>query len=62
MNTLKPVYYMLNGACRGLYTLLPSDSARLLDDKLHQILTSRNAGECSMLMLWLFGVVTLAEQ
>ena len=62
VETLRPVYHMLNGACRGLCTLLPSNSGRLLDDKLHQTLISPLTGECSMLLLWCFGVVTLADQ
>ena len=60
--TLKPVYYMLVGACRGLHTLLPSDASNLFAEQLLTILKSKIAGEDPMLTLWCFGVATLSEQ
>jgi hypothetical protein len=59
--TLKPVYSMLNGACRDLLSLLPTDRREQFDQVLSHILSSNGAGQNYMLMLWCFGIVLLAE-
>ncbi|KAH8727000.1 hypothetical protein GQ44DRAFT_705103 [Phaeosphaeriaceae sp. PMI808] len=61
VNTLKPVYSMLKGACRNLFSLLPLHSQQLFDQGLSHILSSSGAGQASMLLLWCFGIVLLAE-
>jgi hypothetical protein len=52
---------MLNGACRQLHSVLPSDTRRQFDAALLNILRSDNAGKSSMLLLWVFGIVLLVE-
>ncbi|KAF2997399.1 hypothetical protein E8E13_005156 [Curvularia kusanoi] len=52
---------MLNGACRNLLALLPSDIRQQFDRELCQILSSNGTGQNSMLLLWCFGIVVLAE-
>jgi hypothetical protein len=61
VDTLKPIYCMLNGACRGLLTLLSSEARHSFDKELCQILSSHGTGQNSMLLLWCFGIVILAE-
>lgn len=61
VRTLKPVYSMLNGACRDLLSLLPTDRREQFDQVLSHILSSNGAGQNYMLMLWCFGIVLLAE-
>lgn len=61
VNTLKPVYYMLNGACRNLLSLLPAEKREQFDQVLSRILSSNGAGQDYMLMLWCFGIVLLVE-
>ncbi|KAF1834190.1 hypothetical protein BDW02DRAFT_550995 [Decorospora gaudefroyi] len=60
-DTLKPVYCMLNGACRRLHSLLPSDMQRRFDSELCTILKSITAGNSTMLLLWICGIVLFAE-
>jgi hypothetical protein len=62
VDTLKPVYCMLNGACRRLLSLLPHDAQQQFDRELCRILSSNSAGKDSMLLLWCFGIVLLAER
>jgi hypothetical protein len=52
---------MLNGACRGLLSILSPESRQVFDAKLKHILSSSNTGQNSMLMLWCFGITILAE-
>ncbi|KAJ4286997.1 hypothetical protein N0V90_012878 [Kalmusia sp. IMI 367209] len=61
VQTLKPIYLTLNGACRGFRAQLSPDANQLFDAHICHILTSQSAGESSMLLLWCFGVVILAE-
>jgi hypothetical protein len=60
--TLKPIYYILNGACRQLHSILPSDTRRHFDAALLNILKSNLAAESSMVLLWICGITLLAEQ
>jgi hypothetical protein len=53
---------MLNGACRKLLSLLPSEVRHQFDRELCHILSSNGTGQNSMLLLWCFGIVLLAEQ
>ncbi|KAF2790112.1 hypothetical protein K505DRAFT_327781 [Melanomma pulvis-pyrius CBS 109.77] len=62
VSTLEPIYRMLNGACRELLRLLPSEARRRFDKALCHILSSNSAGQNSMLLLWCIGVVVLAER
>lgn len=61
VSTLQPVYGMLNGACRKLLGLLPADVRQQFDRELCNILSSNGTGQNSMLLLWCFGIVILAE-
>ncbi|KAF2857013.1 hypothetical protein T440DRAFT_525020 [Plenodomus tracheiphilus IPT5] len=61
VETLKPVYYMLNGACHQLFSLLPHDAQHQFDQQLRHILKSSDVGKDAMLLLWCFGVVLLVE-
>lgn len=61
VSTLQPVYSMLNGACRKLLKLLPSELRQQFDRELCHILSSNGTGQNSMLLLWCFGIVILAE-
>lgn len=61
VSTLQPVYSMLNGACRKLLGLLPSETRQQFDRELCHILSSNGTGQNSMLLLWCFGIVVLAE-
>lgn len=60
-STLRPVYLMLNGACRTLLSLLPLDRRHQFDEAVSEILTSNVAGQKQMLALWCFGIALLAE-
>jgi hypothetical protein len=55
------VYSILNGSCRDLLSLLPTDGREQFDQALSHILSSNGAGQNYMLMLWCFGIVLLAE-
>jgi hypothetical protein len=59
--TLKPLYSMLNGACRDLLGLLDTQRRDDFDQELSRILSSNGAAKNYMLMLWCFGIVLLAE-
>lgn len=61
VGTLKPVYCMLNGACKGFLNILSSQTRHSFDTELCRILSSNGAGRNSMLMLWCIGIVILAE-
>lgn len=61
VSTLQPVYSMLNGACRDLLRLLPAEARQQFDRELCHILSSNGTGQNSMLLLWCFGIVILAE-
>ncbi|KAH7402735.1 hypothetical protein BKA66DRAFT_449383 [Pyrenochaeta sp. MPI-SDFR-AT-0127] len=61
VSTLKPVYYLLNGACWQILSLLPQDTREQFDRELCHILSSNGAGQNSMLLLWCFGIIILAE-
>ena len=61
VDTLKSVHCMLNGACRGLHSLLPSDVRRKFDAGLCGILKSNSLGESSMLLSWVCGIVFATE-
>ncbi|KAF3040261.1 hypothetical protein E8E12_003734 [Didymella heteroderae] len=52
---------MLNGACRKLLGLLPAEVRQQFDRELCHILSSNGTGQNSMLLLWCFGIVILAE-
>lgn len=52
---------MLNGACRQIVSLLPLDAREQFDRGLCNILSSNGAGQNSMLLLWCFGIILLAE-
>jgi hypothetical protein len=60
--TMKPVYYMLNGACRNLMSLLSEKKREQFDQVLSHILSSNEAGKNCMLMLWCCGIMLLAER
>jgi hypothetical protein len=59
--TLKPLYFMLNGACRGLLSLLDTQRRDEFDQELSRILSSKGLAKNYMLMLWCFGIALLAE-
>ncbi|KAH7126902.1 hypothetical protein B0J11DRAFT_526725 [Dendryphion nanum] len=59
--TLQPIYYMLNGACRGLLDLLTPQVRFGFDQEICRILSSNSAGQNSMLLLWCIGIILLAE-
>ncbi|KAF1934277.1 uncharacterized protein M421DRAFT_97228 [Didymella exigua CBS 183.55] len=61
VSTLQPVYSMLNGACRKLLSLMPAEVRQQFDRELCHILSSNGTGQNSMLLLWCFGIVILAE-
>ncbi|KAI2478748.1 DUF3584 multi-domain protein [Pyrenophora tritici-repentis] len=61
VDTLRSVYCMLNGACRGLHSLLPSDVRRKFDAGLCGILKSNSPGESSTLLSWVCGIVFATE-
>ncbi|KAF2440577.1 hypothetical protein P171DRAFT_435362 [Karstenula rhodostoma CBS 690.94] len=61
VQNLKPIYYMLTGACRGFLSLLTFDAKQLFDEQLCHILKAKVAPENFMLLLWCFGVAILAE-
>lgn len=61
VNTLKPLYSMLNGACRNLLSLLSAEKREQFDQVLSRVLSSNGAGQDYMLMLWCFGIVLLVE-
>ncbi|KAJ4362195.1 hypothetical protein N0V95_001543 [Ascochyta clinopodiicola] len=52
---------MLNGACRKLLGILTADVRQQFDRELCHILSSNGTGQNSMLLLWCFGIVVLAE-
>jgi hypothetical protein len=52
---------MLNGACRKLLGLLPAEIRQQFDRELCHILSSNGTGQNSMLLLWCFGIVIIAE-
>jgi hypothetical protein len=60
--TLKPVYLVLNGACRNLLSHLSEKSREQFDQVLSSILSSNEATQNCMLMLWCIGIVLLVEQ
>lgn len=62
VSTLQPVYCMLNGACQKLVGILPADVREQFDRELCHILSSNGTGQNSMLLLWCFGIVILAEK
>lgn len=61
VRTLQPVYSMLNGACGKLLGMLPSEVRHQFDRELCNILSSNSTGQNSMLLLWCFGIIILAE-
>ena len=61
VDALRSVYCMLNGACRGLHSLLPSDVRRKFDAGLCGILKTNAPGESSMLLSWVCGIVFATE-
>ncbi|KAI8938001.1 hypothetical protein NX059_005675 [Plenodomus lindquistii] len=61
VETLKPVYRMLNGACSRLFSLLPRETQQQFDQQLRHILKSSDVGKDAMLLLWCFGIVLLVE-
>jgi hypothetical protein len=61
VNTLRPVYSMLNGACRNLLGVLPLEDRQRFDHEIAHILSLKTTGQNSMLLLWCFGIVLLAE-
>lgn len=61
VSVLQPVYSMLNGACRKLLGILPAEVRQQFDRELCHILSSNGTGQNSMLLLWCFGIVILAE-
>jgi hypothetical protein len=52
---------MLNGACRDLLSVLPTKDRQQFDQELSHILSRKTTGQDSMLLLWCFGIVLLAE-
>lgn len=60
--TLGPIHSMLNGACRDLPGILPNKTRIAFDEQLCRILVSNSAQQDSMLLLWCFGIVLLAER
>jgi hypothetical protein len=58
---LKPVYSMLNGACRNMLSQVPTETREQFEEELYKILSSPNTAQVSILVLWCFGIVTLAE-
>jgi hypothetical protein len=61
VRTLRPIYFMLNGACRNLLNVLPVERQTQFDEDLSVILSSNSAGQNQMLLLWCFGIALLAE-
>jgi hypothetical protein len=61
VTTLKPIYCMLNGACRDLLSVLSPDARHSFDKELCHILSSNSTGQNSTLLLWCFGIIILAE-
>ncbi|KAF2109231.1 hypothetical protein BDV96DRAFT_615909 [Lophiotrema nucula] len=62
VQTLRPIYSMLNGACQGLLSILSTDDQHRFDKELCQILSSHSTGQDSMLLLWCIGIVLLVEE
>ncbi|KAF1995767.1 hypothetical protein P154DRAFT_580477 [Amniculicola lignicola CBS 123094] len=62
ITTLRPIYHMLNGACRELLSLLSSEDRQIFDQKLCHILSSNSTTQNPMLPLWCFGIVILLER
>ncbi|KAF2021895.1 hypothetical protein BU24DRAFT_488223 [Aaosphaeria arxii CBS 175.79] len=62
VESLRPVYRMLNGACSNLLDLLSPELRHGFDRELCQILSSNSTGQNSMLLLWCFGIVIAAER
>ncbi|KAF2643460.1 hypothetical protein P280DRAFT_422344, partial [Massarina eburnea CBS 473.64] len=60
-NEMRSVYYMLNGACRGLLSLLPYLTKLAFEEKLCRIISSDLKAEDCMLRLWCFGIIILVE-
>jgi len=62
VKSFKPVYSMLNGACRNLLNQVPPETRQQFDEELCKILRSHNTGQDSMLLLWCVGIAILAEE
>lgn len=60
-STFKPVYCMLNGACRELTGFLSPELRRSFDEELYRILTSKDSKHDFTLLPWCFGIVLLAN-
>ncbi|KAL5117753.1 hypothetical protein ACEQ8H_004363 [Pleosporales sp. CAS-2024a] len=61
VNTLQPVYFMLNGACGDVSNLLSREQQEHIDQVLSNILSSEHTIGNHMLMLWCFGIALLLE-
>ncbi|KAF2205123.1 hypothetical protein GQ43DRAFT_67769 [Delitschia confertaspora ATCC 74209] len=61
VGTLKPVYRMLNGACQGLLAHQPSETRDKFEKELLSLFSSDPTKQDSVLWLWCFGLVILAE-
>lgn len=61
VDTLKPVYLCLKGACKGLLRFLSLEAQKSIDQELRQILKSSSTLQNSTLLLWCFGIVILSE-
>jgi len=61
VETLRPVYCILNGTYRGLFSTLPAETRQDFDAKLTHILSSTTTAQNSMLMMWCFGITILTE-
>jgi hypothetical protein len=62
VRNLKPIYYMLTGACRGFLSLLPFNARQHFDEQLCHILKAKLAPQDCMLLLWCFGIAIIGEQ
>jgi hypothetical protein len=60
VDTLKPVYYMLKGACRHLYGFLAREEQEQFNKDLSRVLSSKGAEQMT-LWLWCFGIILLVE-
>lgn len=61
VETFKPVYLCLKGACKGILRYLSPEAQTSIDEELRKVLKSKLTFENSALMLFCMGIVVLSE-